>query len=84
MAFDDKTLRIQNISDETSPRDLRRLLAKYGPISKVQIYSDRPNQVFAFLTMSRGDAEDALENLNGQRWLGRRLSVNEEKNWWDG
>jgi RNA recognition motif-containing protein len=82
--IDKKTLRVQNISDETSPRDLRRLVAKYGPIFKVQIYSEDPNQVSAFLTMSRGDAKDALAHLNGQRWRGQRLKLNEEKSWWDG
>jgi RNA recognition motif-containing protein len=77
-----KTLRVQNISDETSPTDLRKLLSKYGPIFKVQIYSEDPNQVTAFLTMSRGDAKDALHHLNGQRWRGQRLKLNEEKSWW--
>jgi RNA recognition motif. (a.k.a. RRM, RBD, or RNP domain) len=83
MEFGNRTLRVRNISDDTSPNDLRSLFSRCGPVSRVQIQSDDPGHVSALLLMSEEDVEDALEDLNGWRWRGRRLMVEEEPTWWD-
>jgi RNA recognition motif-containing protein len=55
-----KTLRMGNISDETSPKDLRKSFSEYGPVSTVQIHSENPNKVSASLVMFWDDAETHL------------------------
>ena len=73
-----KTLRVENISDETSLKDLRNFFSKYGPVFDVQIRSAHPNRVRAWLVMSRDDAENAIVHMDGEDLLGRRLTVEDE------
>jgi RNA recognition motif-containing protein len=70
-----KTLRVGNISDETSLKELRNFFSKYGPVFDVQIRSAHPNRVRAWLVMSRDGAEDAIVHMHGEDLLGRRLTV---------
>jgi hypothetical protein len=76
MPLSRRTLRVENISDETSLKDLRNFFSKYGPVFDVQIRSAHPNRVRAWLVMSRGDAENAI--VHGEDLLGRRLTVEDE------
>jgi RNA recognition motif-containing protein len=73
-----KTVRVGNISDETSLKDLRNFFSKYGPVFDVQIRSAHANRVRAWLVMSREDAENAIVHMHGQNLRGRWLTVEDE------
>lgn len=78
---DDKstTIKISNLSDETTDDDLRELLRDYGRVSKSHIVRNRETNLsrgFAFINFhQRRDAEIAMEKLNGYGWNHLILSV---------
>mmetsp|Transcript_6580 Transcript_6580/g.12149 ORF Transcript_6580/g.12149 Transcript_6580/m.12149 type:complete len:301 (+) Transcript_6580:178-1080(+) len=71
--FDDSgeqnTLRVTNISEDTTEDDLRELFQPFGRIQRVYLAKDRETQIsrgFAYISfMSREHAERAMEKLNG-------------------
>lgn len=72
-------LQIDNISYQTTPKDLRRLFEKYGDIGDIHIPRDRytkQSKGFGFVRYySRRDAEYAMDRMDG-RWLdGREIRV---------
>lgn len=70
-------LRVANIGDDTSPADLRRLFSRCGTVSEVLIHSS-PRYRFALVDIPRGDAAEAAKYLNGKRWRGRELRVEQK------
>ncbi len=60
-------LRIDFISDETTPQDLRGLLAKYGKVGEVSIHSGI-NCTYALADMPHDGASEAADCLHGRRW----------------
>ena len=73
------SLKIDNISYQTTPQDLRRLFEKYGEIGDIHIPRDRytkQSKGFGFVRYySRRDAEYAMDRMDG-RWLdGREVRV---------
>jgi len=60
---EENTIRITNISEDTTDRDLNDLIRKFGPTQRVFLKRDKG---FAFVTfVNREDAERALNTLNG-------------------
>uniref|UniRef100_A0A915BTT5 RRM domain-containing protein n=1 Tax=Parascaris univalens TaxID=6257 RepID=A0A915BTT5_PARUN len=73
------SLKIDNISYQTTPQDLRRLFEKYGEIGDIHIPRDRytkQSKGFGFVRYySRRDAEYAMDRMDG-RWIdGREIRV---------
>lgn len=62
--YDDRnTIRITNISEDTTDRDLNELVRRFGPTQRVFFKREKG---FAFVTfLEREDAEKAIATLNG-------------------
>ena len=74
---------VGNLSHASTEDTLRELLEKFGEVLSIRIITDRVTgkpKGFAFVEMtSKEDAGKAIEDLNGQEFEGRRLTVNEAK-----
>jgi RNA recognition motif-containing protein len=71
----ERTLRIGNLSSEVSPAELRELFSQFGKVSSVNILSELRAISQAFVSMSAGGAQAALDSMEGRRWRGRRMTV---------
>jgi RNA recognition motif-containing protein len=73
---------VGNLSYKASEDGLKELFEQHGSVDSVRIITDRNSgrsKGFAFVEMNDEDAEQAIEALNGQEYLGRNLSVNEAR-----
>jgi RNA recognition motif-containing protein len=74
---------VGNLSFETSELELQDLFAACGPVSEVNIVTDRVTQRprgFAFVTMATPEgAQAAIQQLSGKNVNGRDLTVNEAR-----
>jgi cold-inducible RNA-binding protein len=74
---------VGNFPFNTTEADLQALFAPYGNIDSVTVVTDRQtgrSRGFGFVEMSdRGEAEKAVEALNGKDFSGRTLNVNEAR-----
>ncbi len=74
---------VGNLSYGVSDNDLQQLFAEHGSVSSAKIIQDREtgrSKGFGFVEMSDdGDAQKAIESLNGQSIDGRNLTVNEAR-----
>jgi cold-inducible RNA-binding protein len=74
---------VGNFSFTTTEGDLQALFAPYGNIESVAVVTDRQtgrSRGFGFVEMNdRGEAEKAIEALNGKEFGGRTLNVNEAR-----
>jgi cold-inducible RNA-binding protein len=71
---------VGNLSFETSELELQDLFATCGPVTDVNIVTDRFTQKprgFAFVTMATPEgAQAAIQQLSGKNVNGRELTVN--------
>ncbi|WP_165226141.1 RNA recognition motif domain-containing protein [Aquisphaera insulae] len=78
-----KKLYVGNLSYNVNESDLEALFAPFGAIQSVQVVVDRDtnrSKGFAFVEMtSDGEADAAIEGLNGLAHGGRNLTVNVAK-----
>src|SRR5260370_42605222 len=74
---------VGNFSFTPTEGDLQALFAPYGNIESVTVVTDRQtgrSRGFGFVEMNdRGEAEKAIEALNGKDMGGRALNVNEAR-----
>lgn len=74
---------VGNLSFRTTEEDLRLLFEQYGGVDEAAIVMDREtdrSRGFGFVTMQNdGEAQAAIEALNGQEFEGRTLTVNEAR-----
>ncbi len=74
---------VGNFPFSTTETDLQSLFAPYGNIESVTVVTDRQtgrSRGFGFVEMNdRGEAEKAIEALNGKEVGGRALNVNEAR-----
>lgn len=74
---------VGNFSFSTTEADLQALFSSYGAIESVAVVTDRQtgrSRGFGFVEMNdRGEAEKAIEALNGKDFGGRTLNVNEAR-----
>lgn len=71
---------VGNISFDTTSDDLQSAFGKFGDVSSIYIPTDREtgeSRGFAFLAMSKSDAEKAIQTMNGTQFLGRQIEVSE-------
>jgi RNA recognition motif-containing protein len=78
-----KKLYVGNLSYDVSSSDLESLLSAYGTVLSAEVISDRMtgrSKGFGFVEMdSDGEAQAAIDALNGQSHGGRTLTVNEAR-----
>ncbi|MDZ7616074.1 MAG: RNA-binding protein [Patescibacteria group bacterium] len=78
-----KKLYVGNLSYDTTDSDLRQLFEEYGTVESAQVIMDREtgrSKGFGFVEMpTDGEAQAAIDALNGQEVNGRALTVNEAK-----
>ena len=76
-------LYVGNLPYETTEPDLQTAFEAYGQVSEVRLITDRytgRSRGFAFVEMTdNGEAESAINGLNGQQLQGRTLTVNEAR-----
>lgn len=72
---------VGNLPYSTTEADLRDAFSEFGSVERVQIIMDREtgrSRGFAFVEMMEGGSE-AVTQLNGADFQGRRLTVNEAR-----
>lgn len=78
-----KKLYVGNLGYNVSKSDLEQMFAAYGTVSSAQVIMDRDSgrsKGFAFVEMgSDGEAQAAIEGLNGKSADGRNMIVNEAR-----
>ena len=74
---------VGNYTLETREGDLRQVFEEYGQVQEISIIEDRytgRSKGFAFVEMpTGGEAEAAINALNGKEMSGRTLTVNEAR-----
>jgi RNA recognition motif-containing protein len=74
---------VGNFSFSTTEDDLRTLFSPFGNIDTISLITDRTtgrSRGFGFVEMGdRGQAEKAIEALNGKEFGGRTLNINEAR-----
>jgi RNA recognition motif-containing protein len=78
-----KRLYVGNLAYGVTSDDLQQLFEQYGTVTSAQVLNDREtgrSRGFGFVEMADdGDADAAIEQLDGQDHEGRRLTVNEAR-----
>lgn len=78
-----KKLYVGNLPFTMSGSELEQLFAAHGTVTSAQVISDREtgrSKGFGFVEMaSDGEAQAAIDALNGQQHGGRALTVNEAR-----
>lgn len=74
---------VGNLSYDTDSRDLDDLFANYGEVVSARVITDRETgraRGFGFVEMgSATEAQNAIDNLNNQEFMGRNLNINEAR-----
>jgi len=73
-------LYVGNLPFSATEDTVRTLFSEHGPVEKVSLINDRETgrpRGFGFVEMSSGDAQKAMQSLNGRDFGGRPLKVNE-------
>ena len=74
---------VGNLSFQTTQDELHAAFAQFGNVERVNIVTDRDTgqpRGFAFVEMpDKGEAENAISQLNGAEMNGRALNVNEAR-----
>ncbi len=77
------TIFVANFDYDTEEADLKELFQDFGKVNDVQICRDwktGESLGYAFIEMPLdGEAEYAIEKLDGKRWNGRFLKVSEKQ-----
>jgi RNA recognition motif-containing protein len=72
-----------NLSFRASSQDIEKLFENYGEVSSARVITDREtgrSRGFAIVVMSNDDeAQQAVDALNGNDFMGRNLVVNEAR-----
>ena len=78
-----KRLHVGNLSYQMTSDDLQNLFEQHGAVREAQVLSDREtgrSRGFGFVEMEDdGEADAAIEALDGQEHMDRRLNVTEAK-----
>jgi len=74
---------VGNLSYEITEEDLQEAFEAFGKVESVRIIKDKysgRSKGFGFVEMpAKGEAESAIEGLNGKELKGRTLNVNEAR-----
>ncbi|MEO1584794.1 MAG: RNA-binding protein [Planctomycetota bacterium] len=73
---------VGNLSFDSTEADVRGLFEEFGAVQSVNLINDRETgrpRGFGFVEMDDADANQAMEKLNGQEFMGRNLNINEAR-----
>lgn len=74
---------VGNLSFNTTEQDLGDHFAQFGEVSSARVITDRDtgrSRGFGFIEMVSNDAgQEAINQLNGQEFMDRNLTVNEAR-----
>jgi len=74
---------VGNLSQETTDADLRQAFEAYGQVASATIIKDKfsgESRGFGFVEMpSSGEAQKAIDEMNGKELLGRAIRVSEAR-----
>ena len=74
---------VGNLSYDTTHQDLGDHFAQFGEVTSARVITDREtgrSRGFGFIEMSSSDAgNEAINQLNGQEFMNRNLTVNEAR-----
>ena len=74
---------VSNLSFNVQDEDLREFFAEYGEVSSAKVIMDKftnRSRGFGFVEMATdGDAQQAIEKLNGSDLNGRNMNVSEAR-----
>ncbi|HNY66003.1 MAG TPA: RNA-binding protein [Deltaproteobacteria bacterium] len=74
---------VGNLSWEVTEDDLRNTFSAFGEVSSANVIKDKfsgQSKGFGFVEMpSKGDAQAAIDALNGKEYKGRAMTVNEAR-----
>jgi RNA recognition motif-containing protein len=74
------TIYVGNLSFSATEQDVRSLFERHGKVESVKLIMDRETgkpRGFGFVDMEQGEAQGAIQALNGHQMNGRPLRVNE-------
>ena len=77
-----KRIYVGNLPFSSSQEEVTELFEAYGRVISCALPTDRDTgrpRGFGFVEMDDGDAEKAIDALNGQTFQGRPLTVNEAR-----
>lgn len=78
-----KKIFVGNLSFSATETEVREMFEQFGTVESVAILTDRDtgrSRGFGFVEMSdNGEADRAIQNLNGKNLGGRPLNVNEAR-----
>jgi len=77
-----KRMYVGNLPYSSSEDDVRDLFSQYGDVGDVNVVRDREtgkSRGFGFVEMGQEQAEEAMSELDGSKFGGRTLKVNEAK-----
>ena len=77
-----KKIYVGNLAAPTTEQELARLFTRVGRVMSVRIMRDRDtghSRGFGFVEMGAGEAEQAVQQLNGVELHGQALSVTEAR-----
>lgn len=74
---------VGNLNYAVTEDELRNLFQEYGTVSSARVIFDRMTQRskgFAFVDMpDDGEAQNAIDSLNGTEFMGRSMKVNQAR-----
>lgn len=76
------TIYVGNLPFSATENDVRSLFEKHGTVESVKLVNDRETgrpRGFGFVEMPSGDAQTAIQQMNGVDMGGRPLRVNEAR-----
>jgi RNA recognition motif-containing protein len=74
------TIYVGNLPFNATEQDVRALFERHGKVDSVNLINDRETgrpRGFGFVDMESGEAQSAIQTLNGFAMNGRPLRVNE-------
>lgn len=77
-----KSIYVGNVPYSATKEQIEQLFSKFGEVHSVKIILDKESRRpkgFVFVEMDDEAALKAIESLNDEEFLGRRLRVNEAK-----
>lgn len=77
-----KKIYVGNLPFRTTETEVRELFAQYGTVHDVRLITDRETgrpRGFGFVEMDEGEADAAIQALDGTEMGGRNLRVNEAR-----
>ena len=77
-----KKMYVGNLPFSSTEEDVQDLFSQYGEVESVKIIYDKEtgrSRGFGFVELSEETAQEAMRTLDGNKFAGRTLKINEAK-----